>query len=59
VFLWSGQSLLLGIDGKDTVMLILTLLVGTLTLSTGRTTVLQGTVLLVLFAVYLFITIVP
>ncbi|GAB2889419.1 ionic transporter y4hA [Paraburkholderia jirisanensis] len=59
VFLWNGQSLLLGIDGKDTVMLILTLLVGTLTLSTGRTTILQGAVHLSLLAAYLFLSVVP
>ncbi len=59
VFLWNGQPLSLGIDGKDTVMLILTLLVGTLTLGTGRTTILQGAVHLSLFAAYLFLSVVP
>jgi Ca2+:H+ antiporter len=59
VILWTGQPLVLGIDGKDTVMLILTLLVGTLTLSTGRTTILQGAVHLSLFAAYLFLSVVP
>jgi Ca2+:H+ antiporter len=38
---------------------VLTLLVTTLSLGTGRTTVLQGVVHLVIFAVYLFTTIVP
>ena len=41
------------------VLLLLSLLVATLSLGTGRTTVLQGTVHLVLFAVYLFTTVVP
>jgi Ca2+:H+ antiporter len=59
VILWTGQALVLGIDGKDTVMLILTLIVGTLTLSTGRTTILQGAVHLSLFAAYLFLSVVP
>jgi Ca2+:H+ antiporter len=59
VFLSNGQPLALGIDGKDTVLLILTLLVGTLTLGTGRTTILQGAVHLSLFAAYLFLSIVP
>lgn len=36
-----------------------TLLVIAISLSTGRTTILQGMVLLVLFAVYLFTIIVP
>lgn len=59
VFLWTGQPLVLGIDGKETVMLMLTLVVGTLTLSTGRTTILQGTVHLSLFAAYLFLSFAP
>ncbi len=49
----------LGLDTKSTVLLFLTLVVSTLTLGTGRTTVLQGAVHLVIFAVYLFTTIVP
>jgi Ca2+:H+ antiporter len=49
----------LGLDAKSAVLLILSLIVATLTLSTGRTMVLQGAVHLVIFAVYLFTTIVP
>ena len=49
----------LGIDPKSTVLLILSLLVATLSLGTGRTTVLQGMVHMVIFAVYLFTTVVP
>lgn len=49
----------LGLDAKSIVLLFLTLIVSTLTLGTGRTTVLQGAVHLVIFAVYLFTTIVP
>jgi Ca2+:H+ antiporter len=59
VFLWTGQPLVLGIDGKETVMLFLTLAVGTLTLGTGRTTILQGAVHLSLFAAYLFLSFAP
>ncbi len=59
VSLVTGWTLTLGIDIKSTVLLLLSLLVATLSLGTGRTTVLQGTVHLVLFAVYLFTTIVP
>ena len=40
-------------------LLTLSLLVATLSLGTGRTTVLQGMVHLVIFAVYLFTTVVP
>lgn len=49
----------LGLDAKSIVLLFLTLVVATLTLGTGRTTVLQGALHLVIFAVYLFTTIVP
>lgn len=49
----------LGLDAKSAVLLFLTLIVTTLTLGTGRTTILQGAVHLVIFAVYLFTTIVP
>jgi Ca2+:H+ antiporter len=59
VFLWTGQPLVLGINGKEMIMLALTLLVGTLTLSTGRTTILQGAVHLSLFAAYLFLSFAP
>jgi Ca2+:H+ antiporter len=51
--------LTLGIDPKSTVLLLLTLMVSTLSLGTGRTTVLQGAVHLVIFAVYLFMTVFP
>jgi Ca2+:H+ antiporter len=59
VSLASGLTLTLGIDAKSTVLLMLSLLVTTLSLGTGRTTVLQGVVHLVLLAVYVFTTIVP
>lgn len=59
VSLASGQMLSLGIDAKSTVLLALTLVVSTLSLSTGRTTIMQGAVHLVIFAVYLFTAIVP
>jgi Ca2+:H+ antiporter len=54
-----GQRLDLGLNMKDTVLLALTLLVGVITLGTGRTTVLQGMVHLVIFAAFLFLSIVP
>ena len=49
----------LGLDAKSTVLLFLSLIVSVQTLANGRTTVLQGTVHLVLLATYLFTTIVP
>src|SRR5262249_47258963 len=48
------QPLELGLGTKDEVLLALTLLTGVITLGTGRTTVLQGIVHLVIFAVFLF-----
>lgn len=55
-----GQDLLLGLGPKETVLLSLTLLLAVLTLgTTGRTTVLQGAVHLVVFATYLFLVVVP
>jgi Ca2+:H+ antiporter len=59
VSLVTGWTLSLGIDVKSTVLLLLSLVVATLSLGTGRTTVMQGTIHLVIFAVYLFTTIVP
>lgn len=49
----------IGIDTKSTVLLILSLFTVTVSFGTGRTTILQGVVLLMIFAVYLFTTIVP
>jgi Ca2+:H+ antiporter len=53
------QPIELGLGAKDTVLLALTLLVSVITLGTGRTTVLQGIVHLVIFAAFLFFAIVP
>ncbi len=55
----SGFSVTLGIDSKSTLLLFLSLFTIMLSFGTGRTTILQGVVLLVLFAIYLFTTIVP
>ncbi len=55
----TGWTLTLGLDAKSSVLLMLSLLVATLSLGTGRTTVLQGVVHLVIFFAYLFTTIVP
>lgn len=49
----------LGIDTKSMVLLMLSLFTIMLSFGTGRTTILQGVVLLMIFAVYLFTTIVP
>ena len=57
--LWMHTKLKLGIDAKAMVLLMLSLFIATLVLRTGRTIILHGVVLLVLFAVYLFTTVVP
>jgi len=44
---------------KSIVLLMLSLFTATLVLRTGRTMILHGVVLLVLFIVYLFLTVVP
>jgi len=54
-----GQRLELGLGVKEGTMLALTLLLGVITLGTGRTTVLQGIVHLVVFAAFLFLAFVP
>jgi Ca2+:H+ antiporter len=55
----TGRTIILGLDEKETLLLALSLFVASLSLNTGRTTVLQGTVHLVIFAVYLFTAVVP
>jgi Ca2+:H+ antiporter len=54
-----GLPLELGLGLKESVLLVLTLFLGVITLGTGRTTVLQGIVHLVIFAAFLFLAIVP
>lgn len=49
----------LGLSAKSIVLLVLTLLVSSLSLATGRTTVMQGMIHLLIFAVFLFLTVVP
>src|SRR5271154_6556733 len=53
------KPLTLGIHPKEELLLAVTLLISVLTLGTGRTTVLQGIVHLVIFAVFIFLSIVP
>jgi Ca2+:H+ antiporter len=53
------RPLRLGLTPKDLVLLALTFAVGTITLGTGRTNVLQGAVHLLIFAAFLFLAVVP
>lgn len=52
-------DLTLGIGPKEGILLALTLVVSIITIGTGRTTVLQGIVHLVIFAMFLFMAMVP
>lgn len=54
-----GQNLVMGLGKTETVLLAMTLLVSTITIGTGRTSILQGVVHLVIFAAFLFFTVVP
>ena len=59
VFIASGDPLILGLGAKEMVLLALTLLVSSVTLSTGRTTIMQGAVHLTIFGAFLFLSVVP
>jgi len=59
VSVWLGVPLILGLDGKDIVMLALTFVVGSFTLVSGRTTVMQGAVHFVIFVAWIFLAFVP
>lgn len=52
-------DLALGLDPKEMAFLFITLIVATTTLASGRATVLQGAVHLVLFAAFIFLSFVP
>ena len=54
-----GMPLELGLPAKEIVLLALTLLVSAITLASGRATVMQGAVHLVIFAAFLFLAVVP
>jgi Ca2+:H+ antiporter len=54
-----GQTLILGLEAEHLVLLLLSLFMATLTLATGRTTVLQGGVHLVIFFAFLTIAAIP
>lgn len=56
---WLNLPLLIGLDNKDIALLTLSFIVGSITLGSGRTNVMQGAVHLVIFAAFLFLTLVP
>ena len=57
--LWQKVPLALGIGPQASVILALTVFVSSITLTTGRTTILQGAVHLVICGVFLFLSAVP
>ena len=59
ISLFLGRPLTLGLNPKEEVLLALTLVVSILTLGTGRTTVLQGMVHIIIFGVFLLLAIAP
>ena len=54
-----GLPLELGLPPKEVALLALSLLLSSMTLAAGRATVLQGAVHLVVFAVFVFLAMVP
>lgn len=59
VSIFAGLPLELGLPSKEVTLLALTLLISVITFASGRATILQGAVHLVLFAVFMFLSIVP
>jgi Ca2+:H+ antiporter len=54
-----GKTLVLGLDGRDTVLLVMTMLVSLTTFGTGRTNIMFGLVHTLIFAVYIFLVLSP
>jgi Ca2+:H+ antiporter len=59
VSIYLELPLVLGLPSKEIVLLVLTLLSSVITLASGRATVLQGAVHLVIFAAFLFLAVIP
>ena len=57
--IWLTGPLLLGLGASQIVLFVLTVIVSVLTIVPGRATRLQGGVHLVLFAAFIFLSIVP
>lgn len=55
----TDRPITLGLESDHIVQIVLTLFIGTITLATGRTTILQGGVHLVIFFVFLFMSAAP
>ena len=59
VSVFLDNPLTLGLNPAQMALLILSLFIATVSLATGRTTILKGTVHLVIFATFLFLAAVP
>jgi Ca2+:H+ antiporter len=59
ISLMFNLPVVLGLDSKDLVLLGLTFLVGAITIGPARTSIMQGAVQLVVFAAFLFLSLVP
>ncbi|MEV6416266.1 ionic transporter y4hA [Kribbella sp. NPDC051718] len=57
--IWLDGPLVLGLGGKEMVLFALTVVISMLTLATGRATLLQGAVHLMIFGSFLFLTVSP
>ncbi len=57
--IWTNEKLALGLSPQSTALLILSVFVSSVTLATGRTTILQGAVHLVIFGAFIFLSAVP
>jgi Ca2+:H+ antiporter len=51
--------LILGLEPTNIALLALTFVVGAITLGSGRTNMMQGAIHLIIFAAFLFLTLVP
>jgi Ca2+:H+ antiporter len=57
--IWLSGPLVLGLGGKEMVLFALTVVISQLTLATGRATLLQGAVHLMVFSAFLFLAVSP
>jgi Ca2+:H+ antiporter len=57
--IWLSGPLVLGLGGKEIVLFALTVAVSTITLATGKATLLQGAVHLMVFSAFLFLAVSP
>jgi len=57
--IWLDGPLVLGLGGKEMVLFALTVVISMLTLATGRATLLQGAVHLMIFSSFVFLAVSP